>query len=247
MKALLLVMSHYTDDPVFKVYKEVWDGIANIIQQRNIPIDVYFLYSKSVKNDGSYSVVGNEIITDCENNYWYALLQKVYSGFSFFLEKDYDLVIKTNLSTFVNIKKLHEHLSGLDLTSQYIYEGIVGEWKGIYFCSGADMTLNRRAVQLVVDASSEMTPEWTDDIFIGFILYKNNHIQPVCKPFERYDIIHQDPIHEHKLINGELAPYRFIRVKIRNEDMDCMYFKMLRRINIIEYNVSIGSLLPGKV
>jgi len=245
MKALLLVMSHYTDDPVFKAYKEVWDEIVYIIQQKNIPIDVYFLYSKSVKNDGSYSVVGNEIITDCQNNYWYALLQKVYSGFRFFLEQDYDLVIKTNLSSFVNIKKLHEYLSGLDLTSQYIYEGDIGKWDDFCFCSGANMTLNRCAVQLVVDASSEMTPKWTDDSFIGFILCKNNHIQPVCKPFERYDITRQDPIHEQNLINGELARYRFIRVKIRKEDMDCIYFKMLRRINIIEYNVSIGSLLPG--
>ena len=231
MRTIVLVMAHYTTDPVFLSYKEAWDETIKRIKNACLPIDVYFLYSKSVMNDGSYAVVGNEIITDCENNYWYALLQKVYSGFQFFLEKDYDLVIKTNLSTFMNIRQVYEHLTRIDLTAQYVYEGVYAEHKGFYFCSGADMLLNRRAATLVVNSRSKMTEEWTDDIFIGYILNKENGIVPVCREFERYDILYEDPIHAENIRNGTIEKFRFVRVKVRNSELDSVYFNMLRPIN----------------
>ena len=41
---LITVMAHYTNDNTFIAYKKIWDKIIYIVKQKNLPIDIYYLY-----------------------------------------------------------------------------------------------------------------------------------------------------------------------------------------------------------
>jgi hypothetical protein len=51
------------------------------------------------------------------------------------------------------------------------------------------MILNKNSVKIILNNINKASTEWTDDIFIGYILNKLNSINPIEKEYERFDII----------------------------------------------------------
>ena len=225
-KILILVMSHDGDD-IFRHYKKIWDQKNNILKDK-YPIDVLFLYSDN-KLTEEYELQGNCLISKCDENYWQALLTKTINGFKHFIKHDYDLVFKTNLSTFINVDKFYNYCSTLNC-GDFIYEGCVGKYSDYSFCSGAGMLLNKKTVQIVLDNVDKIDDRWTDDIFIGYVLNKLNNIQPSQNGLNRYDILN-----DFKLTD-EIKNYTHIRVKVRNGDGD---IRQSNRIFEIIYGLSV--------
>ena len=213
-KILILVMSHETDDLVFKTYKETWDKIYNSINGK-YNIDIKFLYSNP-NIDNEYIILGDNLIIKCSENYWDALLKKVISGFKFFYENDYDLVFKTNLSTIINFEKFNEHCNSVDV-NEVVYEGAIGEYQDYKFCSGAGMLLNKHSVSIILNNLDKINSTWTDDIFFGYILNKLNGVIPKYNGLNRYNIISDvDDI-------SEVKNHTHIRIKIREGNKDVIY------------------------
>jgi len=213
-KILILVMSHETEDEVFKTYKKTWENIISI--NKNIyPIDVLFLYSKN-NIDYEYTIEQNNLYSKCEENYWSSLLIKTISGFKFFYNNDYDFVFKTNLSTIVNFKKFYNHISTIN-NEGMVYEGVIGTHDNYKFCSGAGMLLNKKSVKIILENENLINESWTDDIFIGYVLNKLNNIQPVYNGLNRYDVM------ENTIVTEDLKNYTHIRIKIRKNNKD-IYF-----------------------
>lgn len=219
-KVLILVMSHEGDE-TFKQYKEIWNQKINIIKHKFL-IDVLFLYSDE-KLDTDFALVGDRLISKCEENYWQALLTKTITGFKYFSSKDYDLVFKTNLSTIINFDKFYEYCLSVNCEN-FIYEGRVGKHLDYEFCSGAGMLLNKKTVNLVLNNINKIDDTWTDDIFIGYVLNKLNGIQPIENGLNRFDILSEITL------TNEIKNYTHIRIKIRKEDKDYFYSKKVFNI-----------------
>ena len=224
MKILILVMYHESNDENFINYKEVWDKQLIDIKNTNYPIDIKFLTTDQNINT-NYIVKNNELISNCEENYWHSLLLKVLNGFDFFIKNEYDLVFKTNISTIINFKKFYEYCLSLDKSRKFIYDGVIGKYQDYSFCSGAGMLLNKESVNLLFNKLDIVSDEWTDDIFIGYVLNKLYGIEP-CDLLNRFDILHKNTTITNELINS----YSHIRIKIRDENYDKQYTNLVYNI-----------------
>jgi hypothetical protein len=217
MKVLVLVMSHKTEDTVFKGYKEVWDKKLSIIKDKGYNIDVLFLYSDE-NIDQEYKIIDNNLYTKCVENYWSSLLLKVMSGFDHFIKSDYDLVFKTNLSTLINLDKFYKCCESILNSEEYIYHGVIGNYENYDYISGAGMLLNKKTVSLIIESKSEITPQWTDDIFFGHVLSRKHLIKPKMECMDRYNLIDQNQQVDPKSVMDS----SHIRIKVRagNKDVE---------------------------
>lgn len=213
-KILVLVMSHKTDDEIFKTFKKIWDQKIESIKNKFL-VDILFLYSDNNISE-EFIVDGNELISKCEENYWQSLLTKTINGFNYFNKNDYDLVFKTNLSTLINFDKFCSYCNNLNC-DDFIYEGSVGNYLGYEFCSGAGMLLNKKTVNIVLNNIDKIDNTWTDDIFIGFILNKLNNIKPNNNGLTRFDIISDTNL------TDDIKNHTHIRIKIRENEKDIYY------------------------
>lgn len=217
-------MSHETDDRVFNNYKKLWEEQINNLNSKEYNIEFKFLYTDEDLND-TYVVDGNKLISKCEENYWFSLLLKVLNGFDYFIKNDFDLVFKTNLSTFINFKKFYEYCKNINKERKFIYDGNVGSYSDFNFCSGAGMLLNKNAVNLILNHKNEMNDKWTDDIFFGYVLNKLNGIRPNEGRMIRFDIINSNA-HFNKL---DILNSTHIRIKVRENDLDIKYSNIVNQ------------------
>jgi len=214
-------MSHHSNEESFKTYKKIWDLKISKIKDK-YPIDVLFLYSDKNINE-KYKIDGDNLISRCEENYWGSLLTKVMNGFEYFQENEYDLVFKTNLSTFINVPVFYECCNKLSDEREYIYDGVFGDYEGFRFVSGAGMLLNKKCCQIILNNQNLITEKWTDDIFFGHVLNKLNKIEPNIGNLTRYDLVKPDIFFDHLSIKN----YSHIRVKVRKGEWDSIYFNKL--------------------
>jgi hypothetical protein len=136
-------MSHETDDSNFLNYKRIWDEQIRKLDKNKFNIEFKFLYSNNnILNE--YEINGNNLITKCLENYWFALILKVMSGFDYFVKNDFDLVFKTNLSTIINFEKFYEYCEQIPQSREFVYDGVIGQYDNYSFCSGAGMLLNKK-------------------------------------------------------------------------------------------------------
>ncbi len=100
---------------------------------------------------------------------------KVLSGLSI-LEKNYDVVIKTTSSSAFNFEKLFEAIEGLPLSKgEPIYAGSVIQFNSNKpFVSGANLLLNRKAIQLLLKKRVKWNHGELDDVAIGKIMRSND-------------------------------------------------------------------------
>ena len=224
MKILVLIMSHETTDSNFVNYKRVWDEQISKLDTSRFNIEFKFLYSNNEISE-EYLIQGNNLITRCYENYWFSLILKVISGFDYFIKNDFDLVFKTNLSTIINFEKFYEYCEQIPETREFVYDGVVGNYQGYLFCSGAGMLLNKKSVNLVLNSKEHLNESWTDDIFIGFILNDLNNIRP-CPLLTRFDIDK-----DNTTVNEEMVKsHSHTRIKIRSGNQDELYTNMVYNI-----------------
>ena len=228
MKILVLIMSHETTDSNFINYKRIWDKQISELNTTKFNIEFKFLYSDNQISE-EYSIKGNNLITRCVENYWHALILKVMSGFDYFSQNDFDLVFKTNLSTIINFEKFYEYCEQIPQSREFIYDGVIGHYQDYSYCSGAGMLLNKKSVNIVLNSKEYLNEQWTDDIFIGFILNKLNGVQP-CGLLTRYNIIEPNT----QVNEDEIKSNSHIRIKVRSGNFDTHYTNIV--YNILQQN-----------
>jgi len=217
MRILFLVLSHDTTDETFINFETIWKKKIQSFEKNNTNVDVRFLKCNN-STISSESEKQNEIICLCNENYWNSLLVKVISGFEFFVENDYDLVFKTNLSTIINIKPFLNYCESVK-NKEFVYDGIFSEYQDYLFCSGAGMLLNKNTVNIVLSNKKLINDSWTDDIFIGYVLHKLNNITPIYNGLTRLDIIKPN----FNVDISKLSDFTHFRFKIRDEHSDIHY------------------------
>lgn len=225
MKILVLIMAHYTQDEVFEKYKKIWDKIIRISKTQNLPFKFLFLYSdENIKEE--YIISDDCLISKCVENYWDSLLIKTINGFDFFISNDFDLVFKTNLSTVLNLENFKNYCLETYKSDRYVYDGLIGQYKNFKFVSGAGMLLNKKSVNLILNNKSEVSKDWTDDIFFGYILNNKNNIIPTYGELKRYDLIYSG----QSIDISQVRSATHIRVKVREGNKDVEFINRVYEI-----------------
>ena len=197
-KILILIKAH--DKRYANYYNNLYDKLYKIVNKyiHNFKYcDCYFLLGNP-NLETLYKLENHNLWIKTDENYYNALLIKVLIGLQFFSNYDYTHIFVTNLSTFINIPELYKYCFNNYLCQSYIYHQYYKNQK-FYFPSGAGYLLNKRCVMHIINyikntkciENNKITKQLrdnypqTDDLFIGYYLYKN---KIKIKKMNRYDI-----------------------------------------------------------
>lgn len=95
-----------------------------------------------------------------------------------FIEK-YDVVYKTTLSSLVNPKKFKTTTSQIDLSKPY-YGGTPINFGDHPFVSGANLMLNRKTIEIILNSVNHWNHGLLDDVAIGRLLQGKVPITPIA-------------------------------------------------------------------
>ncbi len=219
-KILFIVLYHTNEDPVLKNFKEVWEKKVFFLEQKSCKV-LFLQCNNFVEKD--YVISSNNMFITCFENYWDSLLKKTLAGLEFFIDSNYDLVFKCNISTFINIGPFLDYCDKLPDERYYIYDGVVGERENYFFCSGAGMLLNKNSCKLILENKELINTEWTDDIFFGFVLNKINSLNVNEGNLKRLDLL----IPNLDINKSFVDKFTHIRVKVKKDNWDTIYFEKL--------------------
>lgn len=149
---------------------------------------IFITYNSEMQEDIRYSdrlfeVKGVE-------SYVPGVLDKTIKAFEYFLNHtEFDYVVRTNISTVIDMKKLEDKLR--HVTSKHVYGGHVfrAVWineqggitpevfekiKGTEFVSGTSIILSRLMCEYIVNNSRLLNYSIVDDVSIGLLMQKMN-------------------------------------------------------------------------
>lgn len=148
-------------DPVYVEHKKVWSTYMN----SNPAIESYFIQYR----DGLQDIEGNTFWLTGEESLP-GILHKTLDSFDYFLKKDkYDFIIRTNLSSVWNFHVLLKYLE--TLPKENVYNGIIGDHKGIPFISGSGFIMSLDVAKLLLE-NRKIAEQVNiiDDVDIGYTL-----------------------------------------------------------------------------
>lgn len=160
MKVLMLIISSDTD-PVYAEHRKVWSSYMN----SSPDIDSYFIQY----HDGPQELDGNIFwLTGKES--FKGIIAKTIDSLDYFLkQKEYDYVVRTNMSSFWNFKALLSHLD--TLPKERVYSAIIGNHNGIPFASGSGFIMSQDVAKLLVDNRKiAESVGIIDDVDIGYTM-----------------------------------------------------------------------------
>lgn len=124
---------------------------------------------------------------------------KVLMGFTY-LEKNYDLVIKTTSSSAFNFRKLLAGIANLSQSvGEPIYAGSIIDFNAKKpFVSGANLLLNKSAIQTLIKNKRKWNHGELDDVAIGNIMRSNGI------PFHKLTTLNIDTVEQLENIAQEM-------------------------------------------
>lgn len=192
-------------DPVYVEHRKVWSTYMN----SNSQIECYFIQYR----DGPQEIEGNTFWLNGSESFS-AILTKTLDSLEY-LSKNYDFIVRTNLSSIWNFKVLVDHLE--TLPKEGVYNGFIGHFNNFQFASGSGYIITPDIAQLLLQNRkiAEACPE-LDDVAVGYTLNKLN-INPSIG--RRNDSLSYDERSYH---------YRF-----KNSDRSVETSNMLRILDLI--------------
>lgn len=170
----MLIISSDTD-PVYVEHRKVWSSYMNSYKE----IECYFIQYR----DGPQAIEGNTFWLNGKESFP-NILTKTIDSIEYFSNKDYDFIIRTNMSSLWNFKALLQHLETLPKHS--VYNGIIGNHNNINYISGSGFIMTPDVVKLLIDNRKlAESVGIIDDVDIGYTL-TNRGIR--CSLGKRHDI-----------------------------------------------------------
>jgi len=163
MKVLFIIISSNTE-PVYAEHKKVWSSYMN----SNPDIDSYFIEYRNedqALEGNTLFLTGTESFTN--------IIKKTIDGIKYFMDlKDYDFIVRTNLSSLWNFNVLMKYLE--TLRKEGTYNGILGCQGKIPFISGAGIIFSRDVANtLIINRNVAEVIDVLDDVAIGFAMNQN--------------------------------------------------------------------------
>ena len=157
----MLVISSDTE-PVYVEHRKVWSSYMN----SNPQIECYFIQYR----DGPQGIEGNTFwLTGTES--FPGILTKTLDSLEYFLNNDYDFIVRTNMSSLWNFDVLLKYLE--TLPHKNVYNGIIGNHNGIPFVSGSGFILSPDVATILLENRQiAESVRIMDDVDIGYTLHK---------------------------------------------------------------------------
>jgi len=212
---LLILMIYSDNDPSYVKMREIQRKYINKYEN----VDSYFIQSSYLHNEEVY--IENDMCYVRSPEEHYSILYKTLSSLDCltnFFKKEYDFVIRSNISTIINIPKLINLLQPY-INIKFLYGGdICGVTrfdKSIRFALGTCIVLSKFLYKKMTHELNKFTDKIEDDVAIGLYIEENipnafNHNFSIA-PFVFYSI---------NLKNGWNSTYKdFIEYFIENPDL----------------------------
>jgi hypothetical protein len=149
-------LNHFTDS---MRYSKLW-LIQRLFDQ--IQVGIKSMREMNVKH------FGTELYLDIPEGLRYLGL-KVIKSLEYLHKQNYDVVYKTTLSSLVNDRNFLLEVSRVNLSSPY-YGGTVINFGRHPFVSGANLMINRKTIEILLNSKSKWNHGLLDDVAIGRIL-----------------------------------------------------------------------------
>lgn len=133
-------------------------------------------------------LVGDKLHTYVPETY-HSINTKTVAGLRYILAtQDFDYILRTNSSTYVNLEMLEEFAQRLPASSYY--GGLIGKSDGVSFASGT-CALMSRDVASAIASDPDWEYELMDDVAIGRSVFRSGI---KVRPINRIDILKQDDL-----------------------------------------------------
>lgn len=190
MRILNLVL--YSNDESFDSMKDITSQYYKTFE--NVTT-LYFKYTPSLQQD--VLLDGDILHIKGNESYVPGILSKTLKAFEYAanISEQYDFVIRTNISTVINLNLLSQTLSnhsdlyygGILCQLKYITEGsgIDPKYKNFHYVSGLGIILSKDALKYVVHNNELIDKNIIDDVAIGilFATYRKDiNIINICPP-----------------------------------------------------------------
>jgi len=127
-------------------------------------IQCYFIQYR----DGPQAIEGNTFWLNGVESFP-AILTKTLDSLEYFLKKDYDFIVRTNLSSLWNFNVLLKHLETLPMKK--VYNGFIGYLDDFQFVSGSGFIITSDVAKLLVENRQlAESVKIMDDVDIGYTL-----------------------------------------------------------------------------
>ena len=164
MKVLMLIISSNTD-PIYNLHKDLWRSYMKLNEQ----IECYFIQYR----DGPQELIEDTLWLSGKESFE-TIIHKTIDSLEYFLNlKEYDFIVRTNLSSVWNFEVLLTYLKTLPTNG--VYSGIIGKYCDITYVSGSGFIMTPDVCNLLIKNKDEVfSVKIIDDVDIGLILLKNN-------------------------------------------------------------------------
>ena len=97
------------------------------------------------------------------------ILYSTISAFKYLMD-DFqpDFIVRTNISSFWNLKALRSYLSSVPTTN--FYSGVIGSIEGIQYCSGSGIVMSIDVARKLIEKADQLDLTLIDDLSIGKLL-----------------------------------------------------------------------------
>ena len=176
MQLIILILANDTD--VYLEMQKMW----KIYMKTHPNIKSFFIKYKQeladdiILTDDTIFIKGKEsIIPGC--------LDKTIKSIEFLLKNmNFDFIFRTNMSSVVDLNKMYNLLN-----ENIECAGVIGNYCGKKFVSGAGMLMNKKLCELLINNKSSINYNVIDDVSIGkFLTDKNINIIALTR-FETYN------------------------------------------------------------
>lgn len=150
-------------------------------QYENIGVKTYF-YKFTDNLNVDFKLDGDLLHIKGSESYIPGILEKTIKAFEFFVNTEYDYVLRSNISTVINFDLLVHQLTLTPLKGfgggrlhllHYIDEasGVFDDtWFGTYFMSGTSMIFDKECFRHLVENKDKIRYNFIDDLAIGFFI-----------------------------------------------------------------------------
>lgn len=221
MKILLLIIS--SQEEPYRSFEKLCRYY--IFSHSNI--DSYFIEFSSQIND-NYQISNSKIIFKGQESVIPGCYEKTKLALKYLFNTNYDYVVRTNLSTLIDLNSLFAHLE--NSPREKYYAGFKASYKNrIPFCSGALFILSKDIAEFL-NSHTIFKQNTPDDVYIGEII--NNKFGDIRKHLNRQIITDSKTP-----LNKRVCQYRF-KTSNRLEDIN-NYVNYLKQIYPGLYQVGV--------
>jgi hypothetical protein len=186
---ILIIASDFPDH--YMQMQIIWKKYMNTHPR----IKAYFIKGKMPnQNDDIYVndiYVDNEtntIYSNCEESTVPGILIKTIKSIEYIYNNyDFKYIYRTNLSSFLNLNKMHEYA----MANDFDYGALRGFCLNIYYGAGCGFFISKKICNFIINNKNKIDYKIHDDVSIGLLLNHETNVFPVPRMdliFDQIDI-----------------------------------------------------------